>query len=110
MLMATDNGQADRLVVVFMLLPATAPLSFLKKRADTDFWMNKKNPDWHTHRRVVVTEAEIPDLVGERAGKIRQAASLRFALLCFRRSSRNRISSCCACVSWLHALSLPVPS
>lgn len=42
MLMATDNGQADRLVVVFMLLPATAPLSFLKKRADTDFWMNKK--------------------------------------------------------------------
>lgn len=89
MLMATDNGQADRLVVVFMLLPATAPLSF---------------------RRVVVTEAEIPDLVGERAGKIRQAASLRFALLCFRRSSRNRISSCCACVSWLRALSLPVPS
>lgn len=30
-------------------------------------------------RRVVLTEAEIPDLVGERAGKIRQAASLRFA-------------------------------
>lgn len=52
-----------------------------KKRADADFLMNKKNPDWHTHRRVVVTEAEIPDLVGERAGKIRQAASLRFALL-----------------------------
>lgn len=35
MLMATGNGQAARLVVVFTLLPATAPLSFLKKKEQT---------------------------------------------------------------------------